>query len=128
VDVGDRREHQRVLGAEQLGEALLDLLVEDGAAEEARPARVRAPRVEIRGDGLDDLAVEIEAEVVARGEVGQPAVADADHAPVDLVDNGVHHRVRGLELGQVATRFQPVLDPRAAARRAHWRGCAKPRG
>jgi hypothetical protein len=44
VDVGDGRQHEGVLGAEQRGQALLDLLVEDRAAEQARPARVRAPR------------------------------------------------------------------------------------
>ena len=113
VDVGDRRQHERVLGAEQRGQALLDLLVEDRAAEQARPARVRAPRVEVGRDRVDDLAVEVEAEVVAGGEVGQPVVADADHAAVDLVDDRVHHRVRGLELGEVAAGLEPVLDPRA---------------
>src|SRR6186997_3044476 len=41
VDVRDRRQDERVLAAEQLGQALLDLLVEDRAAEQARPARVR---------------------------------------------------------------------------------------
>ena len=46
VDVGDRRQDERVLAAEQLGQPLLDLLVEHRAAEQARPARVRAPRVE----------------------------------------------------------------------------------
>ena len=111
VDVGDRRQHERVLGAEQRGQALLDLLVEDRAAEQARPARVRAPRVEVGRDRVDDLAVEVEAQVVAGGEVGQPVVADADHAPVDLVDDRVHHRMGGLELGEVAAGLEPVLDP-----------------
>ena len=114
VDVRDRRQEQRVLGAEQRGQALLDLLVQRGAAEQARPARVRAPPVEVRGDRLDDLAVEVEPEVVARGEVGEPVVADPDHAAVDLVDDGVHHRMRGLELVEVAAGLQPVLDPRPA--------------
>ena len=111
VDVGDRRQHERVLGAQQRRQALLDLLVEDRAAEQARPARVRAPLVEVGRDRVDDLAVEIEAEVVAGREVGQPVVADADHAPVDLVDDRVHHRMRGLELGEVAAGLEPVLDP-----------------
>ena len=93
VDVGDRRQHQRVLAAEQLGQALLDLLVEDRAAEQPRPARVRPPLIQIGGDRLDDLAVEVEAEVVAGGEVGQPVVSDADPAAVDLLDDRVHHRM-----------------------------------
>ena len=92
-------------------EPLLDLLVEDGAAEHARPARVRAPLLEVLGDRVDDLAVEVEAEVVAGGEVGEPLVADADHAAVDLVDDGVRHRVRPLELGQLAAGSEPAVDP-----------------
>ena len=114
VDVRDRRQQQRVLGAEQVGEPLLDLLVERRAAEQARPARVRPPAVEVRGDRLDDLAVEVEPEVVARREVGEPVVADADHAAVDLVDDRVHHRMRRLEVVQVAAGLEPVLDPRPA--------------
>ena len=94
VDQRDRRQHERVLGAEQLGEPLLDLLVEHRAAEEARPARVRPPALEVLGNRVDDLALQVEAEVVARGEVREPGVADANHAPVDLVDDGVGHRVR----------------------------------
>ena len=121
VDVGDRRQDERVLGAEQRGQALLDLLVEHRAAEQARPARVRAPRVEVGRDRVDDLAVEVEAEVVAGGEVGQPVVADADHAAVDLVDDGVHHRMRRLQLGEVAAGLEPVVEPRP-------RGDARGRG
>ena len=136
VDVRDRRQHERVLAAEQLGQARLDLLVDDRAAEQARPARVGAPRVEVGGDRLDDLAVEVEAEVVAGREVGEPVVADADHAAVDLVDDRVHHRMRGLERLEVAAGVEPVLDPRPpAARRGllgradggNWRAKAHPR-
>ena len=76
--------------------------IEHRAAEQPRPARVRAPSLEVRGDRVDDLAVEVEAEVVARREVGEPVVADADHAAVDLVDDRVHHRVGGLELARSA--------------------------
>ena len=123
VDVGDRRQDERVLAPSSVGQALLDLLVEHRAAEQARPARVRAPRVEVGGDGVDDLAVEVEAEVVAGGEVGQPVVADADHAAVDLVDDGVHHRMRRLQLGEVAARLEPVLEPRT---RGDARRCGLP--
>ena len=124
VDVRDRRQHERVLAAEQLGQPLLDLLVEHRAAEQPRPARVGAPRVEVRGDRVDDLAVEVEAEVVARREVGQPVVADADHAAVDLVDDRVHHRVRGLQRREVAAGVEPVLHPRATAAGARAAGRA----
>jgi hypothetical protein len=43
VDVGQGRQQQGVLDAEQPDQALLDLLVEGGAAEHARPTRVGAP-------------------------------------------------------------------------------------
>ena len=112
VDVGDRRQHQRVRAAQQRREALLDLLVQHRAAQEARPARVRAPRVEVRRHRLDDLAVEVEPEVVAGGEVGQPLRPDADLAPVDLLDHGVHHRVRARQRRQVAQRRGGTLDGR----------------
>jgi hypothetical protein len=65
VDVGDGRQDQTVLGPEELGELGLDLLVEDRAAEQARPARVRAPPGQVLGNGRDDLLVEVEPEVVA---------------------------------------------------------------
>ena len=111
VDVGDRRQHEGVLAAEQLGQLGLDLLVEDRAAEQARPARMRAPAGEILGHRLDDLRVEVEPEVVARRVVGQPLVADADLAAVDLVDHGVDHVVRVLQASQVLGRANPALQP-----------------
>ena len=111
VDQGDRREDERVLAAEELDQPLLDLLVEHGAAEHPRPARMRPPLVEVLGDGVDDLAVEVEAEVVAGGEVGEPLVADPDHPAVDLVDDGVRHRVRPLQLCELAAGGEPAIDP-----------------
>ena len=111
VDQRDRRKDERVLAAEQLGEPLLDLLVEDGAAEQARPARMGTPLLEVLGHGGDDLAVEIESEVVAGGEVGEPLVADPDHAPVDLVDDRVGHRMGALELREIAAGGKPAIDP-----------------
>ena len=119
VDEGDRRDDERVLAAEQLDQALLDLRVENGAAEHPRPARMRAPLLEVLGNGRDDLPVEVEAEVVAGGEIRQPLIADADHAAVDLVDDGVRHRIRALELGQLAAGREPAVDPA-------WRGRAGP--
>ena len=37
--------------------------------------------------------MEVETKVIARGEIGQPVVADADPPPLYLVYYGVHHRV-----------------------------------
>ena len=111
VDERDRRQDEDVVGREKAREPLLDLLVEHGAAEQPRPAGMGSPRLEVGRDGLDDLAVEIEPEVVARGEVGEPVVADPDHPAVDLVDHGVGHRARALELGQVGARVEPATYP-----------------
>jgi hypothetical protein len=111
VDERDRRQDERVLAAEEIGEALLDLLVEHRAAEQARPARMRPPPRKVFGDDADDLRVEVEAEVVARGEVGEPAVVDADPAAVDRLDHRVRHRVRALQLGQLAAGREPAVDP-----------------
>ena len=65
MDVGDRRQDERVLGTEQRRQPLLDLLVQRGAAEQTRPTRVCAPFVQECRDPVDDLAVQIEPEVVA---------------------------------------------------------------
>src|SRR6476659_1186339 len=72
---------------------------------------MRAPAIESGLDRIDDLPVEIEAEVVARGEVGEPLIADADHPAVDFLDDRVRHRVRALELGEVAAGSKPPVDP-----------------
>ena len=76
VDQGDRREDQRVLAAEELRQALLDLLVEDRAAEETRPARVGSPPLEVRRNDVDDLAIEVrlieQGEVLYIGDEGAP--------------------------------------------------------
>jgi hypothetical protein len=50
---------------------------------------VGPPLVQVGRDGLDHLAVQVEAEVVAGGEVDQPALADPDPAAVDLLDDRV---------------------------------------
>jgi hypothetical protein len=49
------------------------------------------PQAPGRRDAGEDLRVEVEAEVVAGGDVGQPVVTDPDHAPVDLIDHRVDH-------------------------------------
>ena len=118
VDQRDRGDDERVFAAEELDQALLDLGIEHGAAEHARPARMRPPLLEVLGDGIDDLAVEVEAEVVAGGEVRQPLVADADHPTVDLVDDRIGHGVGPLELGELAARSQPAIDPARRCRRS----------
>ena len=117
MDQRDRRDDERVLAAEKLDEALLDLRIEHRTPEHPRPARMCPPLLEVLGDRGDHLAVEVEAEVVAGGEVGQPLVADANHPAVDLVDDSVRHRVRPLELGQLAARREPAIDP---SRRRGW--------
>ena len=125
VDVGDRRQDERVLAAQELREARLDLLVEDRAPEQPRPAGVRAPAAQVLRHGVDDLGVEIEAEVVARGEVGEPLVADPDHAAVDLVDDSVGHRIRPFQLSQICAGEKPTIDPSITAHSAALPGFAE---
>src|SRR6478752_2745641 len=72
---------------------------------------MRPPAIESRLHRVNDLSVEIEAEVVARGEVGEPLVADADHPAVDFLDDRIRHRVRALELSEVAAGSEPPVDP-----------------
>jgi hypothetical protein len=67
----------------------------------AGPAGMAAPAGQVLGDAGQDLGVEVEAEVVAGGEVGQPLAADPDHAPVDLVQHRVGHGVLGDEPGHL---------------------------
>ena len=108
----------------------LDLLVEHRAAEKAGPARVGAPSRQVLRHRVDDLLVEVEAEVVARREVGEPVVADADPAAVLLVDHGVEHRMRVLQLAR-GRRRSPSSDratcrsgaEAAAARSSRSRPC-----
>ena len=125
VDVRDGRQHERVLASEELREPALDLLVQHRASQEPRPAGVGAPAAQVLRHGVDDLLVEVEPEVVARREVGEPLVADSDHAAVDLVDDGVGHRIRALQLGQIRTGGQPTIDPPITARSAARPGFAE---
>lgn len=121
VDVGDRGQDKHVLAAQELGRLLFDLRVHRRAPEEARPRWVRTPLGEVLGDRRDDLGLEVEAEVVARREVRQPLIADADPATPLLVDDGVHHRVRGRQARQVGNGRYPAVEPavvRAPARLA----------
>ena len=82
-----------------------------GLPEEARPARVRSPRLHVLVDRAHDLGVEVEAQVVAGGEIREPRVSDADVAAVDLVDDRVQHRVRRLEARKVGAGVEPALEP-----------------
>jgi hypothetical protein len=111
VDVGDRREQQRVLATDQLRHPLLDLLVQHGASEETGPGGVGAPSAQVLGHGGDDLGVEVEPEVVAGCEVEEPAVADADPPTVLFVDHCVEHRMRVLQPSQVGDGLHPALEP-----------------
>src|SRR6185312_95003 len=83
------------------GQALLDVQVEPGVAEQARPARMGTPAADLAVDRVHDLGVEVEAEVIAGCVVGQPVVADPDAAAVDLVDDGVVHRGRRDQPGEL---------------------------
>ena len=114
VDVGDRREQQRVLGPEQRGRGLLELFVQHGASEQPGPGRVAAPLREVLGDRVEDLLIEVQAQVVARGEVREPVVADPDPASLLLVDDRVEHRVRRLQPREVLHGGHPALQPAVA--------------
>jgi hypothetical protein len=91
MDLGEGGEGKHVLGPEQLADLGLELLVERRAGDPARPARMGAPAGQVAGDAGQDLRVEVEAEVVAGGEVVEPVVPDPDPASVDLVDHRVDH-------------------------------------
>ena len=70
VGVHARREEQRVLGAEELGQPLLELAVDVlGAADEAHRGHAVAAGLEPRVGGLDDLRVAGQPEVVVGAEV-----------------------------------------------------------
>ena len=84
---------------------------------------MRPPLLDVGRDRVDDLALEVEAEVVARCKVREPLVADPDHPAVDLLDHGVRHRVRALEFGEVVAGRQPLVDP--GGRRQRCRGAGR---
>jgi hypothetical protein len=72
---------------------------------------VGAPAVQEGRDALDHLAVQVQAQVVARGEVDQPALADPDAAAIDLLDDRVQQMVVGEQVLQVGARRQPARKP-----------------
>ena len=87
---------------------------------------MRPPLVQIRRDGFDDLALQIETQVVAGGEVREPLVAHADHATVDLLDHRIAHGMRASELVEVMKRRQPLVDPgRSSQRGTPAGGCGR---
>jgi hypothetical protein len=110
VDVGQGRQQQRVGRPQQLGQAGLDLGIQGRVAQHPRPAGMGPPAVQVGGDGLDHLAVQVEAEVVTGGEVDQPALADPDAAPVDLLDGGVQ-QADGGRTGPRDRRMPPTSAP-----------------
>jgi hypothetical protein len=67
--------------------------------------------VQVGRDRLDHLAVQVEAEVVAGGEVDQPALADPDPAAVDLLDDRVKQMVVGEQVLEVGACRQPAREP-----------------
>jgi hypothetical protein len=117
VDVRDGRQHQRVGGVEQCGQPLLDLRIDGRVAEQARPAGVRAPAAHLGLDGRGDLGLEVEAEVVAGGEIGEPVVADPDATAVDLLDDRVVHGVAAAQPLQIRPATFPLHEIETGKRR-----------
>ena len=70
-----------------------------------------SPPGQVLRDRRDDLGIEVEAEVVARGEVEEPPLADADPSTVLLLDHGVEHRVGPLQPSEIGHRLHPALEP-----------------
>jgi hypothetical protein len=69
------------------------------------------PAVQVGRDGVDDLAVQIQPQVVAGGEVDQPVPPDPDPAAVDLLDGRVQEVVVGEQVLEVGTCRQPAREP-----------------
>jgi hypothetical protein len=67
------------------------------------------PAVQEGRDRPDHLTVQVQAEVVAGGEVDQPALADPDPAAVDLLDDRVQQVVVGEQVLQGAQLTRPVI-------------------
>jgi hypothetical protein len=105
----------RVSAAQQLGEPGLDLPVQGRAAQHPRPAGVGPPPVQEGRDRLDHLTVQVQTEVVAGGEVDQPALADPDPAAVDLLDDRVKQMVVGEQVLEVGACRQPAREPAPGA-------------
>ncbi|MGP8060872.1 MAG: hypothetical protein ACLP9C_14700 [Acidimicrobiales bacterium] len=59
--------------------------------------------------------MQVEAEIVARGEIAEPVIADADPATLHFVDHGIHHRMR-------RTKAVEVSPPLLLSQRPHGRG------
>src|SRR5690348_11860705 len=110
VDLADRRQGEDVGCAEQLGEPLLDGRVEPRTSQHSGPARVAAPPAHRRVDRIGDRRLEVEAEVVAGGEVHVPVRTDPDPPAVDLVNHLVP-QARALQAGNavVPTPVVPRL-------------------
>ncbi len=114
--------------SEQLRQLLFDLDVQAGTSEEARPARMRAPFPQLALDRLDDLRVKVEAQVVAGREVTEPLVPDADAAPADLVDDGVHHGMRHSQAFEVLPALVAACSLRAGVETVTGAGLQLERG
>src|SRR5207302_2217070 len=119
-------QRQDVLSTEEFAQRSFDLLVEHWAAQHPRPTGMGSPRPEERGDALDHVWIEVQPQVVARREVRQPVVPDADPAPVHLIDDGVEHRVRRLETAEPVGGSEPLRQPAVRDRRRY--GTAGARG
>ena len=122
VGVGQGREGEDVLDPEQLADGRLDPPVGLGAGDPPGPAGMGPPAGQVGGHLGDHLEVEVEAEVVAGGEVDQPVAVDLDPPAVDLLDDRVAHGVLDHEPGDLgdqrgngvargeSSNVAPVLD------------------
>src|SRR4051794_17973526 len=98
MDEGDGGEYERVGSAQQFCQLLLNVRIQSRVPQQARPTRVRAPATHFFSNRVSDLRVEVETQVIAGCEVGQPVLPNPDASPTHLVDHGVEHRIGALQL------------------------------
>jgi hypothetical protein len=114
VGVGESGEGEHVGDPEQFAEHRLDPPVGLGAGDPPGPAGMGPPAGQVGGHLGDHLEVEVEAEVVAGGEIDQPVVVDLDPPAVDLLHNGVAHGVLHHEPGDLGhlrrNGVRPAVD------------------
>jgi hypothetical protein len=63
---------------------------------------VGPPTPQVGNHRLDDLRMQVEAQIVAGREVTQPVVSYPDPTTPDLVDDGIHHRMGGSQPLEIA--------------------------
>ena len=105
VGMGQGGEGEDVLDPEQLADRRLDPPVGHRAGDRPGPAGMGPPAGQVGRHLGDHLEVEVKPEVVAGGEVDQPVAVDLDPPAVDLLDNGVAHRVLDHEPGHLGNQL-----------------------